>query len=110
MAYATVQQLAEFVRQPTWATTRTADLQACLDAAAAEINHSVDRPVEDPLPTTDPLAGRVNLVRGAEWLKQNDAMFGVVGFDQTGALQAPRNSFRRHAAELVPLKQRWGLA
>jgi hypothetical protein len=85
-------------------------LQECLDAAAIEIDHYVNRPAEDPLPMTDPLAGRVNLVRGAEWLKQNDAMFGVVGFAETGALQAPRDSFRRHAAELIPLKRQWGLA
>jgi hypothetical protein len=110
VAYTTVQELAEFVRQPTWATTRTADLQACLDAATIEVDHAIDRPAEAPLPITDPLAGRVCLVRAAEWLKQNDVMFGVVGFAETGALQAPRDSFARHARELVPLKLRWGLA
>jgi hypothetical protein len=56
------------------------------------------------------LANRVNIVRGVEWYKSNDAAFGVIGFDETGALQAPRDSFRRHAAELTPLKKRWGLA
>jgi hypothetical protein len=110
MAYCTVQQLATFVRQPTWATTRTADLQACIDAAATEMNHSVDRPAEEPLPTTDPLAGQVNLARAAQWLKQNDTIGGVAGFDQTGTLYPPKDSFASFARALVPLKRRWGLA
>jgi hypothetical protein len=56
------------------------------------------------------LANRVNLVRGVEWWKSNDAAFAVIGFDETGSLQAPRDSFKRHAYELIPLKKRWGLA
>jgi hypothetical protein len=56
------------------------------------------------------LVNRVNIVRAAEWFKGNDAMFGVVGFDQTGALQAPRDGFNRHAYELTPAKQQWGIA
>ena len=56
------------------------------------------------------LANRVNIVRAVEWYKANDAAFGVVGFDASGVLQAPRDSFNRHAFELTPLKQQWGLA
>jgi hypothetical protein len=56
------------------------------------------------------LANRVNLVRGVEWWKSNDAAFGVIGFDQVGSLQAPRDSFMRHQKELIPLKARFGVA
>ena len=61
-------------------------------------------------PYADPLANRVNVLRGVEWWKANDAAFGVIGFDQTGALQAPRDGFNRHAFTLTPLKRQWGIA
>ena len=109
MSYATVDQLAAALRIRVTAEN-TATLQACLDAAAAEIDHDVDRLPDDPVPAGDPLANRVNLLRGVEWWKANDAAFGVIGFDQTGALQAPRDGFNRHAYTLTPLKQQWGLA
>jgi len=109
MAYATVNELAAALRIRV-TTENEPGLQSCLDAAAAEIDHDVDRPAEDPIPDGDALANRVNLVRGVEWYKANDAAFGVIGFDQTGALQAPRDGFNRHAYTLTPLKRRWGLA
>jgi hypothetical protein len=56
------------------------------------------------------LANRVNVLRGVEWFKSNDAAFGVIGFEETGALQAPRDGFNRHAYTLSPLKRQWGLA
>ena len=72
--------------------------------------HTVAATSGDPDPAQDSaLANRVNILRGVEWWKANDAAFGVIGFDDTGALQAPRNGFRRHAAALIPLKQRWGV-
>jgi spermidine synthase len=114
MAYATVDELAAALRIRVSAEN-TATLQACLDAAATEINHVVDwRPEVQPLIAQmlppPPLLNRVNVLRGVEWFKSNDAAFGVIGFDQTGALQAPRNGFRRHAATLIPFKQQWGVA
>jgi hypothetical protein len=56
------------------------------------------------------LANRVNIVRAVEWWKAQDAAFGVIGFDQTGALQAPRDGFNRHRYTLTPLKEGWGIA
>jgi hypothetical protein len=56
------------------------------------------------------LANRVNILRAVEWWKANDAAFGVIGFDETGALQAPRDGFNRHAYTLTPLKRQWGVA
>jgi len=49
-------------------------------------------------------------VRAVEWWKSNAAAFGVIGFDQTGTLTAPRDGFSRHAYALTPLKQQWGIA
>jgi hypothetical protein len=107
MAYATVDELAAALRVRVTAEN-TAGLQRCLDAAADEIDHAVDR--VDTMPTDDPLANRVNIVRGVEWWKANDAAFGVLGVSDTGTLQAPRNTMRRHQSALLPLKQQWGVA
>lgn len=108
-AYATVEELAAALNIRATASN-TAQLQACLDAAAAEIDHEADRLADDPIPAGNPLANRVNLVRAVEWWKSNAAAFGVIGFDQTGALQAPRDGFNRHAYALTPLKQQFGIA
>jgi hypothetical protein len=109
-AYATVAELAAALRVRLTAQNEPG-LQACLDAAAVEIDHDLDR--DETIPPGSAgyqLAARVNLVRAVEWYKANDAAFGVIGFDDTGALQAPRDGFNRHAYTLTPLKRRWGLA
>jgi hypothetical protein len=107
VAYATPEELAEALNVRLTAGN-TAAMQACLDAAAAEIDHETDR--IDPIAPDDPLANRVNLVRAVEWWKSNAAAFGVIGFDQTGTLTAPRDGFSRHAYALTPLKQQFGIA
>lgn len=109
MPYATVDELAEALRTRVTADNQ-AGLQACIDAATAEIDHEVDRPVEFPIPDGDALANRVCIARAVEWWKSADAVFGMVGFDQIGALQMPRDGFARHAAALIPLKIGWGIA
>jgi hypothetical protein len=107
LAYATTNELAAALRITVTAANQET-LQACLDAAASEIDHTVDR--LEPIDPADPLANRVNLLRGVEWYKANDAAFGVIGVSDTGTLQAPRNTFRRHGIALLPLKQQWGVA
>jgi len=120
VAYATPEELAAALNVRLSPANQDA-LQACLDAAAAEIDHEIDwlpavNPLIDPPAPPDltgdrlALANRVNLVRAVEWWKSNAAAFGVIGFDQTGALQAPRDGFNRHAYALTPLKQQWGIA
>ena len=116
MAYATVDELAQSLRIRL-TPTNTDTLQKCLDAAAVEIDHEIDwvpgvdtGPVPPPDPVGLPLLNRVNIARGVEWFKANDAAFGVIGFDESGALTAPRNSFDRHANDLASLKQQWGVA
>jgi hypothetical protein len=106
MAYATVDQLAAALRIRV-TPENTEGLQACLDAAAAEIDHALDR--VDPVDPADPLVSRVNLLRGVEWFKANDAAFGFVGFDQIGALQMPRSTFTRHRMTLLPQTQGFGV-
>ena len=107
MAYATVAELAQALRVIA-GPGNTPVLQACLDAAAEEIDHAVDR--LEPIPEGDALANRVNVLRAVEWFKANDAAFGVIGYAETGALQAPRDGFARHVYALTPLRQKWGVA
>jgi hypothetical protein len=107
MAYATPDELAVALNVRI-TDANLAAMQACLDAAAVEIDHELDR--IEPIPPADPLANRINLVRAVEWWKSNAAAFGVIGFDQTGARPAPRDGFNRHAYALTPLKQQWGIA
>lgn len=84
-------------------------LQACVDAAAIEIDDSVDR--LEPIPDGDALANRVNVLRAVEWWKSTDAAIGAVGFENTGQLRPPRSAFsQRHGVTLTPLKQQWGVA
>jgi hypothetical protein len=109
MAYATVEELAGALRIRLTAEN-TPGLQACLDAAAEEIDHTVAALADQDPATASKLANRVNILRGVEWWKANDAAFGVIGYDDTGALQAPRNTMRRHQSALLPLKQQWGVA
>lgn len=111
MAYATVDELAAALRI-TATPANTEALQACLDAAALEIDTAMCRldPTAGLPPEGEPLANRINLVRGVEWFKAQDAAFGVIGFADTGALQAPRNTFARHAVTLLPLKEQFGVA
>ena len=106
MAYATVEELAGALRIQVTAANQDG-LQACLDAAAIEIDDTLDR--TDPLDDGDPLVNRVNLLRGVEWFKANDAAFGVIGVSDTGTLTAPRNTFNRHAIALLPRKQLFGI-
>ena len=109
MAYATVDELAAALRVQV--TVKNQELlQSCLDAAASEIDHAVDRLPSDPLPDPAPaLAVQVNVARGVEWFKAADATFGGVGFAETGILRVPADSFARHAKTLIPLKQQFGV-
>jgi hypothetical protein len=111
MSYAPVEDLARALNDERLATSDTELLQACLDAAATEIDHWLQRNTDTPLPDPAPaLVVRTNVNRAVEWYKAPDAYNGGVGFDQTGALPAPASGFERHAAALIPLKQLWGVA
>lgn len=115
MSYATPEQLADALDVRV-TDTNTPLLQACLDAAASEIDHSLDR--VDPLPSPVPeLLVRTNVNRAVEWFKAPAVYNGGVGTSDTGVLEAPTSGFARHAAALLAgvddegrsLKQGWGI-
>jgi len=109
-AYATVDQLAASMRLTVTAKNQEW-LQSCLDAAAAEIDHMLDRFATEPLPVPPPaLAVQENVAIAVEFWKINDAAFGGVGFADIGVLKVPRDLFARHAAVLMPLTQQFGVA
>ncbi len=109
MSYATPEELAEALRIRVTAAN-TAVLQACLDAAAEEIDHDLDRG-DVPLPVPPPAAVvRCNVNRAVEWFKSPDNAFGVVGFEQVGLLHAPKDGFARHAVTITRHKLGWAIA
>lgn len=107
MAYCTIEDLAGALRIAV--TEKNTDvLQRCVDAAAEEIDAELDR--VDPMPSPPPAAvAATNVARGVEWWKAADAAYGIIGFEDTGAIRAPRDGFARHAATLTPWKQLWGV-
>jgi hypothetical protein len=107
MAYATVDELASALRVRV-TPENTDTLQACLDAAAVEIDHYID--AAEVVSPGDPLANRVNVLRGVQWWKANDVAFGVGGVPESGTLYAPKDGFAAHGRTLVPLKQKFGVA
>jgi len=111
MAYAEPTDLAAALRVQVTATTAPR-LQSCLDAAAEEIDHTLGRPSDaEPFPDPPPaLIAQVNVARAVEWWKASDAAFGALGFDNVGVLAAPKDGFGRHAANLLPHVQTWGVA
>jgi hypothetical protein len=112
VAYATVDELAAALGRGSSTPKTEGLLQYSLDAAAQEIDHYCGRDPATPLPTDppDPLAHVVNLARGVEWFKANEAVFGVLGFEGIGTATVPRDGFGRYGAALIPLVQSFGLA
>ena len=110
MAYATVEELAAALRVQVSAKNEDL-LQSCLDAATVEIDSWLGRFDLDPLPVPPPaLVTRVNVDRGVEFYKSSDAVFGGVGFADTGILTVKLDGFNRHAVTLLPLVQTFGVA
>jgi hypothetical protein len=110
-AYCTIAQLAEGLRI-TVTPANTDMLTRCAEAAAVEIDASLDL-VDAPDYTEpwNPLWQSVNVLRGVEWFKANDAAFGILGIHESaGAIRTPRNPFIRHALTLLPSKEQFGLA
>jgi hypothetical protein len=103
VAYATPDELATALRITVTPGNQDA-LQACLDAAGLEINDAIDTDTDLP---TNALLNRVNVVRGVEWWKANDAAFGAPA---AGSLETPASSFARHSMTLTPLKTTFGVA
>lgn len=108
MAYATVDDLATALHISV-TPANTAALQRALDASAEEINHDLDR--IDPLPDPAPAAiTQANIALAVEAYKMPDSAFGVLGFNDTGAVRAAKDSLPRYWPLLDPYKQQWGFA
>jgi hypothetical protein len=107
MAYASADELATALNTRV-TTANQPILEACLDAAAEEIDHSLDRidPLPDPVPA---VVARTNVNRACEWYKAPDTANGGVGFDQIGSVQTPSSGFERHAAAILSAKQQFGV-
>jgi hypothetical protein len=109
-AYCSIDDLAAALRIAV-SPANTDMLTRCCEAAALEIDHTVDSP--DPPDYSEPwnpLWTAVNIPRAVEWFKASDAAFGVIGYDQTGAIRTPRNGFQRYALALIVSKQQFGVA
>lgn len=94
-----------WVRIPVDRTATSGTLVLAAGTFVDLVFYRPSRPVGNALA----LANRVNIVRGVEWWKAQDAAFGVLGSTDLGPVRAPKDQFARHALELVPLKQRFGV-
>jgi hypothetical protein len=110
MAYCTVDELAAALHVRLTAGNAET-LQACVDAAADELDGALDRFVDDPLPPAPDapaLVNRDNVLRAVAWYKANDAALGTAGTAVQGVLTPPAEPFV--PASEVPYRQGWGLA
>jgi len=109
VAYASVAELARILQLATPSAAQTEALSRVLDAAATEIDSYLA--LTEPMPVPPPaLVVEVNLERAVEHWRAEQSPFGIVA---VGAESMPsysgRNPWRRHAATLLPLKQRFGI-
>jgi hypothetical protein len=109
VAYATTTELARVLQLSSPTPAQTVALQRCLDAAATEIDSYLapDAPYFAPYPA---LVVQVNLERAVEHWKQEQSPFGIVVLGgETAPGYTSRNSWRRHANTLLPLKTSFGV-
>jgi hypothetical protein len=107
MAYATAAELAGVLNIEESSKNKPL-LEACLNAAATEIDHFLDN--EEFVELDPGLLNRTNINRAVEWWKQPDAYALNIGTVEQGTLAPPDAAFERHAAMLLPYKTTWGLA
>lgn len=109
-AYCAIEDIAAELHIAVTAAN-TDKLTRCAEAAALEIDGWIDAASPpDYSPPWNPVYESVNIARACEVFKTGDSLFGVVGYDQTGALRAPRDGFARYRADLLPYKQQFGIA
>lgn len=98
------------VRDPSTAQEEKA--QRCLMAAALEIRKELDLAADQELDGFGAaVCAQVNLVRGAELWKEEEAQFGILGIgSDLGATYIAKDTWAKHAIKLAPLKGQWGFA
>lgn len=108
-AYATVEQLAAKLKVN--AVTHEADLTRVLLASKIEIDTEIGYSLtEDNTADEVALATSVNLARAQDWWLLEGLPVGVIGLGGETPMFTPRDSWARHANNLAPLKNEWGLA
>jgi len=112
-AYATIDELQTKLRieQPT--QLQVEGMSRSLDAATAEIDWELGYTPESPAPSPLPaLVVSVCIDRAVEHWRQSFSPFGavLVGGAEGEALVVSRNTWRRHALKLAPLKTAYGVA
>lgn len=112
MAYADSDELARIlkIRNPT--TAQTDAMDRVLDAATREIDAEIDLAADVALDSEQTaLATQVCLRRAAELWFAQEVPLGVTGIgSEFGTTHLARNSWDKHAFDLAPLKNQWGLA
>jgi hypothetical protein len=109
MSYATVAQLAAALRIRV-TPDNTDALQAKLDAAADQCDQFMDRgdvALPDPTPVG---VVEANVLVAVDLWKAADAAFGVLGFEQIGAVTVSPGSVARVESLLIPYKIGWAIA
>lgn len=113
MAYTDVDELARVLRlrQPTEAQGTA--LQRVADTSTFEIDSEVFGTADFGTPQFGspypPLVVEVCIERAVEHWRQEEAPFGVIGFDSSLPTFTASDSWNRHANKLTPLKGSWGI-
>jgi hypothetical protein len=110
VAYADVEELARILQLASPTPAQLVAMQRVLDASATEIDAYLARtePLVEPYP---PLVVEVNLERAVDHWKSEQSPFGIVALGgEAPPSYSGRNSWRRHAAALLPLKEAFGVA
>lgn len=109
VGYSTVTELMRILQLSSPTAAQLEAGQRALDAAATEIDSYLapDAPYAEPFPA---LVVQVNLERAVEHWKTEQSPFGIIvmGGD-TAPGYTSRNSWRRHANTLLPLKTSFGV-
>jgi hypothetical protein len=110
MAYATADELARILQLGSPSAAQLVALDRVLEAAAAEIDSYLQLAVPYTAPYPD-LVVEVNLERAVDHWKAEQSPFGVIDLGGgSGGSHTSRNSWRRHANTLLPLKEAFGVA
>jgi hypothetical protein len=110
MAYAETTELARVLKIRTPSDQQEAALDRVLEAAAAEIDLELGLETGLSNPGDVALVEQVNLERAAELWKLQEVQFGVIIGSELVTGSAPRDTWKKHAITLAPLKQTWGFA
>lgn len=115
--YARPSDLAQELRKGSFDSTEQLKAERCLNAATSEIDAWLfgSAPPPDPKPWSiadQDLVKQKCVARAVEHWKAGDAAFGAIGYSDIGVMRAPRESFLRHALDIVHLKtiEGWGFA